>query len=58
MPRPISYPTTLTLRLRPQEVARIRALAEASDRPPSALARRLLLDALERCSSQHEEGRV
>ena len=48
MARPITYPVTITLRLRPQQMATIRALAEASDRPPSALARRLLLDALER----------
>ena len=57
MPRQTCYPHTITLRLRPSQVAKLRALAEADDRPPSVVARRLLIAALEQkeASQQTED---
>ncbi len=41
-------PDTIGIRLTSQHAAKLRALAAADDRRPSALARRLLVDALAR----------
>ena len=42
----VRMPDTIGIRLTAEHAAKLRALAAADDRRPSALARRLLVDAL------------
>lgn len=47
-------PDTIGIRLTSQHAAKLRALAAADDRRPSALARRLLIEALARMETPKE----
>ena len=47
-------PDTIGIRLTREHAAKLRALAAADDRRPSALARRLLVDALARLETPKE----
>jgi predicted transcriptional regulator len=43
-----AYPITIGVRVTAEQAKRLRDLAEADDRRPSALARRLLIESLDR----------
>ncbi len=49
-------PDTIAIRLTAGHAAKLRALAAADDRRPSALARRLLIDALARLDPKEKES--
>jgi predicted transcriptional regulator len=44
----VTYPITIGVRVTTEQAKRLRDLAEADDRRPSALARRLLIESLDR----------
>jgi predicted transcriptional regulator len=44
----MTYPITIGVRVTTEQAKRLRDLAEADDRRPSALARRLLIESLDR----------
>jgi hypothetical protein len=50
------YPITIGVRVTADQARKLRDLAAADDRPPSSLARRLLVDALERHIPKTLEG--
>ena len=51
----IRYPVTFGVRLPASAAEQLRQLAAADDRPPTALARRLLIEALEQKKQQVPE---
>jgi predicted transcriptional regulator len=56
--RTVKYEAIVTARLPIQEALRLRELAEADDRPPSVLARRLILKGLRRSEERQRETRA
>ncbi len=48
----VAAPKAVWIRLKPDQFARLQALAEADDRPTGSMARRLLTDALTRLETQ------
>ena len=53
--RRVRYEAVLTARLPEEAARRIRELAEADDRPPTTLARRWILEGLERAQERSRE---
>ncbi len=58
MPNEVTYPITIGVRVTADQARQLRDLAAIDDRPPSALARRLLVDALERQTRTTKEVAV
>ena len=52
MPTEVAYPITIGVRVTADQAQRLRDLAEADDRRPSALARRLLIESLDRYTTK------
>ena len=47
----ITYPNTVGVRLSDEHTRKLKELAEIDDRPPSVLARRLLVEGIERAAA-------
>ena len=52
----VKYPQTFGVRLTLDQAEKLRAIAAIDDRPPTALARRMIVEALERYSPENREG--
>ncbi len=51
----VEAPKAVWIRLKPDQFARLQALAEADDRPAGAMARRLLTEAMARLDTPKKE---